>query len=583
MTLLAVPAGAAEGRSAEPPVASQGVLDLRDWDPERDGPVELRGEWRFFWRQLRSPDEGCAGSPADTFASLPSVWTGKTHAGETLPAEGYATYCLRVLLAARSTPLTVLVPRLRTASDLWVNGALVGDGGRVGTSPATSQPRRVDHVAAIAPAEHLDFVLQISNYHFRTGGAHRPVVLGGPVDLEPLAHGTSAALTAFFIGAFVILGLYHLLTQAVRERGGAPGTFGALCLVMAGYVLTRENNLFALLLPWIPWPWEIRLEYTFFGVCVPLAASFIRAIYPSEVPRSLVRACTVCFGLFALAIWTLPSRVTSDRVLLGFQLCFAVLGTWGVSRLALAVLRRRPGANWFVIGGGLWVATGLGDGLIVRFVPTAPRLMPFGFMAVIVAQAVVLAIAQAQSNTRAKELSTRLLSLASEKLALETLAYRDPLTGLENRRRLDEGAEQLRKRQESEASDTGQVSLLYFDVDRFKHFNDTYGHDVGDEILIRIAQILREEFRTYDLSVRLGGDEFAVLLSGVDEQSARAQAARLRKRLEEPLQVGGHSLLVSLSIGIATVDADRVDVAQLLRRADREMYRDKAQRAARSG
>ncbi|MEM9405460.1 MAG: diguanylate cyclase [Acidobacteriota bacterium] len=559
-------------------VAEAGVLDLRDWNPEVDGPVELVGEWRLFWKQLLPAETEC-GLSGGRITELPDVWNGVEIDGETLEAEGYATYCLRVLLSERQAPLSMLVPRLRTSSALWVDGVLVGQVGQVGIDRESSRPRRVDLITAITPSSELDLVLHVSNFHFRTGGPHRPVVLGTPANFEPLADGPAAALAAFFIGAFVALGLYHLLTQPIRARRGAPASFGALCLVMAGYQLTRENNLFAVVFPWIRWNYEIRLEYTFFALCVVFASLFMRSLYPGEVSRAIPRAGSLASGLFILGVWTLPIIQASDWLLLIFQFTFLGLGAWCVSRIVLAVLRRRPGAHWFLIGASLWVLSAFLDGLLLRFVPGLPRLVPFGFMGLILAQTVLLAIAQAQSDQRTKQLSNRLLKLASEKLALETMAYRDPLTGLENRRRLDEGAEKIRQRDDERFAGASSVSLLYLDVDDFKTINDEYGHEVGDEALIRIADLLREEFRSYDLSARLGGDEFAVLL-GAEESEARSQAQRLQERLEQPLAVGAREIQVAVSIGVATVDADRVDLGRLLRRADRDMYRDKRARKA---
>ncbi|REJ85426.1 MAG: diguanylate cyclase [Acidobacteria bacterium] len=586
-------------RDAPPPQARGGVLDARQWSPERDGPLELAGEWRFHWQELLAGDDAArcfaAAEEAD-FAEVPHTWDELEREGAALPAEGFATYCLTVLLAERDEPLMIYVPRLRTASDLWVDGIRVAQSGRVGTSRGSSLPRRIDHVSAIAAAPRIELMLRVSNYHFRSGGPHKAIRIGAPIDLEPLPDGRSAALTAFFVGAFVILGVYHVLMHPLRRRGIGPVAFGGLCLVMALYQLTRENNLFATVFPGVSWQSEIRLEYTMFALSVTLAAVFLRATYPREVSLALVRACALLPGLFVVATWALPLLLVTDQVLLAFQLCFAALGAWGVLSIARAARAGRPGASWFFVGGGLWLLTGLVDGLLLRVVPNAPRLLPFGFMALVVAQAVLLAIVQARSATRTKELSTSLLSLASEKLALEQVAYRDPLTGLDNRRRLDLDVERLREEAEpawgsstpdavapaapAPAASTGTrpVSLLYLDVDDFKEYNDRYGHEVGDQVLIEIARILREESRPYDLSVRLGGDEFALLLVGVDEVGARAQARRLEQRLAEPIDCGGRPLRVSASIGTATVPGDQVDIGEMLRRADASMYRRKGER-----
>lgn len=564
------------------PTAVAGVLDLNGWDPERDPPVELRGEWIFHWQQLRAPHCG----PADGgVLVLPDTWTGNQYGAQILGGDGYATFCLRVEFGeTASRALALRLPRARTASAVWINGALVGRTGSVGADAESSVPVRVDQLVAVAPSGTLDIVLQVSNFHFRTGGPDKPLVLAGSFhQLEPLTSSVESAAAAFFTGGFLILGLYHLLLQTSRERAWASRWFGLLCLVMAGYQLTRANNLFVHLFG-LSWPTEIRLEYSLFAVSVPLASAFLHALFPYEVPRRLVEVATAICVLFVLSVWWLPTSFSSRWTLTGAQLSLLVVGLWAMWHTVRAIRRHRPGARWILVGAALWIFTGLGDGLVARFEPDAPRLLPFGFMGVIIAQAVLLSIAQTQQNRRTQELSSRLLSLASERLSLERAAYVDPLTGLENRRRLDESGAQLMDRFEVDGvigPEADCVTLLYLDLDRFKAINDRFGHEVGDEVLVQVAEVIRAQVRPSDLTVRLGGDEFVILAPGTDEAGARELARRLRGDLAEPMSVGAHRVEVSVSIGIATSALGEFDLTGLLRRADRAMYEDKARRRVR--
>ena len=573
--------------SAQDLVARAGSLDLRSWVAGRDGPVELSGEWRFAWSELVDPTEDCSLRRYPELLELPGLWSDEERDGARLPASGHATFCLTVLLDPQPEPLLLEVGRVRTSGRLWVNGRLAAAMGTVGESIEASRPRRIDRFAVIEPSARVDLVLQVSNYHFRAGGAHRALRLGSVADLEPLPHAVESSLTMLFTGAFVILGIYHLIIFTIRREGQEPLFFGLLCLCMAAYQLTRENNLFAALLPGVDWQVEIRAEYSLFAAAVALAGLYIRKMYPREFSSHFVRLCVGVSVLFVIAVWVLPTRVVSDRILAAYQIVFFSLGLFGVWGLIRALRNRRPGALLFAIGGSMWVLSGLADGLLNRVLPGSPRLLPYGFMALIVAQAVLLAIVQIRATNRAEELSTRLLGLASEKLALEQMAYRDPLTGLENRRRLQLGAQELRAqldsdgielepRARSDETETLPISLLYFDVDDFKEVNDRFGHEVGDAVLVAIADLIRDEFRSFDLSVRLGGDEFAVLLAGVDEEQARAQAARLGKRLEEPLAVSGERLRISVSVGVASTSGRAMDLSDLLRRADQDMYRAKS-------
>src|SRR6185295_12546875 len=104
-------------------------------------------------------------------------------------------------------------------------------------------------------------------------------------------------------------------------------------------------------------------------------------------------------------------------------------------------------------------------------------------------------------------------SQKSEERRLVSLADRDPLTGLYNRRRFEDNFEKILAR----ASRYGHgVALLYFDIDNFKLINDLSGHKVGDEIIQKVSQVLKQSIRATDLPVRQGGDEFAVVMDEVD-------------------------------------------------------------------
>ncbi|MEO0493967.1 MAG: EAL domain-containing protein [Actinomycetota bacterium] len=148
-------------------------------------------------------------------------------------------------------------------------------------------------------------------------------------------------------------------------------------------------------------------------------------------------------------------------------------------------------------------------------------------------------------------------------------ATHDELTGLANRGRLIQEIELLH-------SDGEGVALLMLDLDRFKNINDSLGHDMGDQLLIVIADRLRLAVRPGDMVARLGGDEFAIALPGPTTLTdAEFVADRLLRLIGEPVTLGSQKVYPAASIGIAF--ADEGEVADLFRRADTAMYRAKAQ------
>jgi len=153
-------------------------------------------------------------------------------------------------------------------------------------------------------------------------------------------------------------------------------------------------------------------------------------------------------------------------------------------------------------------------------------------------------------------------------------AVKDPLTSMHNRRYLERHLGEL----VAQNVERGRpVSLLILDVDHFKAVNDTYGHDVGDQVLREVASRITTSLRGIDLSCRFGGEEFVAAFSGVDTERALQIADRLRRKIGEapfPVHTESGPLTVTVSIGAATSHGG--DTAEsLLKRADNALYRAK--------
>jgi diguanylate cyclase (GGDEF)-like protein/PAS domain S-box-containing protein len=156
---------------------------------------------------------------------------------------------------------------------------------------------------------------------------------------------------------------------------------------------------------------------------------------------------------------------------------------------------------------------------------------------------------------------------------LHDLAHHDQLTGLPNRlylqAHLPEAIEEAKK--------AGTVlAVLFLDLDRFKHVNDSRGHETGDKLLKTVAQRVRATMRSADLVVRMGGDEFVVVMQGITgtDQVSEA-AARINQALNAPMVVDGRTLVTTVSIGVALYPHDGADMGELLRHSDTAMYQAK--------
>ena len=172
----------------------------------------------------------------------------------------------------------------------------------------------------------------------------------------------------------------------------------------------------------------------------------------------------------------------------------------------------------------------------------------------------------------------------SQRMAAEQevrrLAFYDALTGLPNRRLLQD---RLQQSMRQSVRDGKHSALLFLDLDNFKAINDSMGHDWGDHMLSQVAMRLSGCVRASDTVARLGGDEFVVVLQGLDGAPERAAAMaevvahKIITALGQPYPLGGRTLYSTPSIGIALFQGAQQPVQELLKRADLAMYQAKAQ------
>ena len=165
------------------------------------------------------------------------------------------------------------------------------------------------------------------------------------------------------------------------------------------------------------------------------------------------------------------------------------------------------------------------------------------------------------------------LAMGNQRLreTFRSQSIRDPLTGLFNRRYLEEALELDLAR----ARRSGRpVSIIMGDADHFKQFNDDFGHDAGDVVLRRIAEVIRANIRKGDLACRYGGEEFVILLHGADAAEAATRAEVIRAEIKAmDVTFRGHALgLATISLGVATFPTHADDGAALITAADKAMY-----------
>lgn len=169
---------------------------------------------------------------------------------------------------------------------------------------------------------------------------------------------------------------------------------------------------------------------------------------------------------------------------------------------------------------------------------------------------------------RERQLSeSKNVELEAAKARIEHVALHDSLTGLPNRRYLDEMLAEG-------GTVDGRTALLHLDLDRFKHINDTLGHAAGDAMLMHASKVIKAEAGATDFVARIGGDEFVVVSHGRDDDELAALADRIIEEMRQPVDYQGHQCRFGVTIGIAANSG--VDAKQVLINADLALYRAKS-------
>ncbi|MEO1331384.1 MAG: EAL domain-containing protein [Pseudomonadota bacterium] len=186
---------------------------------------------------------------------------------------------------------------------------------------------------------------------------------------------------------------------------------------------------------------------------------------------------------------------------------------------------------------------------------------------------VIVAIDVTASKQHQRRLAEYASALEAAKAEAEYEALYDSLTGLANRRHLDDHFAHLA----SEADGAEPIALLHIDLDRFKQINDTLGHAAGDHVLRYVAETLTSRARAQDFTARIGGDEFVIVCQPpTDFETASALAQDIVRQLSAPVSYEGRPCRFGASVGVAVGDSATLDPAELLVNADLALYRAKA-------
>jgi PAS domain S-box-containing protein len=401
------------------PRAVKGVLDLTDWDFKRDGPVDLNGEYEFYWSQHLLPSNFAKEPlPKRTgFVKVPGYWKDQEVAGVKYPANGFATYRLNIILNGKKQSLALRILEISVAYTLYINGKYAASLGIVGEKLETTVPQQLSQVVDFEPdTNRVEIILQVSNFHHRRGGGpDERIELGTEKEIRELNQ-KRLSLELFLFGSIFIIALYHLGFFLFRKKDRSPLYFSIFCFLMAARVLTTGGRYLAEYFPQIGWELLVKVEFLSFYLAVPTFALFMRSLFPKFSKRFL-RIIELLGIAFASVVVFTPARFYTYTVN-PYEVITLLTLVYSLYVVIVSVAHKNIEALIFLIGFLILCITTINDMLHVDQIIQTGYFAPFGFFFFILSQSFLLSYrfstAMATVETQQKELRDTLESYKTE-------------------------------------------------------------------------------------------------------------------------------------------------------------------------
>ncbi len=523
----------------QPPKAIAGVLDLRDWDFEQDGRVNLDGEWAFYWQQLLTP-EHFAKSPApekSAYLSVPSTFRDSKVDGELLPTHGYATYRLKVLLDGQVPRLRFRIREIEGASKFYVNGGILASAGTVAIEPSGMEPQLLKGLYGYLPdSQSIDIIVQVSNFHTLFGGIRHPIVLGVEEALrkDELAFN----LSYFLSGSFLIMGLYHLIFYFTRRSDPSPLYFSFICFNMSLRMLVYDKGeLWISLFPNSPFLMAFRLELITIYIAPALFSLFIYSLFPRFFAKAvLYLIVAICAG-FSLYVIFAPI----DKFWFGvwfFQVLYLPTFAYIGYVLIKSAMDQQEGAKTFILGSLIFFLTLINDGLVGFSIIEAYRISPIGLFLFIFSQAFIVSRRFANSLVRSERLVT----------SYERFVPQEFLNQL--------GKKEIMEVQLGDCVRAEQMSILFSDIRSFTSLSETMtpqqNFDFLNTYLKRMEPAITENNGVIDKYI---GDAVMAIFPIDADDSVCAAIGMQQKLAEFNVWREQHNLIpIQIGIGVNTGD-----------------------------
>ena len=367
---------------------NNGVLDLRNWNWQKDGPVKLTGTWEFYWHKFYSPDFFYDSSYTRHYAFVPSFWNDYIPQETNERGFGYATYRLLILCKPANEQLALKFLTVESAYRLFVNGKEIMNVGNADTTAKGTIADLRPVIINVTPENNkLDIVLQVSNFHNKVGGLWDVAELG-TIEQMGTKMINNISVELFVTGCLFISAIYYLVLFLYFRNRYVLIFLSCVCFIMCvrSFVMGEMSVIYIFK---VSGDFARRLEFISLYLSIPAVSLFSYHLFPKDFSKKalyfIIPVCAIFVALSLFGsyyVFTYPVRYYETIILM--------IAAYGLYVYIRAAIYKRQGSLLFLTGFLIFLITIINDMLYVNLVMETVPLFYVGFLFFVVTLSVLL-------------------------------------------------------------------------------------------------------------------------------------------------------------------------------------------------
>ncbi|HMW06469.1 MAG TPA: adenylate/guanylate cyclase domain-containing protein [Leptospiraceae bacterium] len=400
--------GACSKTSSTIKLAEKGVLDLSNWSCDENGSVRLDGEWEFYWGKYLEPNDFQSASLEKDYITVPHRWNQHKIGNDYLPADGYATYRLTIILPESNKVKAFRLSIQNTAYKLWIENDLIVETGKFGMTKESMIPKYLPRtVEYYTDKRQITIILNVSNFHNRFGGIRTSIEFGSSENIKA-SRERSIALDLFVSGSLFIIGLYYIGIYLLRRKESSALFFAVYALMYSLKSLLEGERFLVHLYPDFPWELDLKISYLVTFSAPAIFGSFLYSLFNAEFQKIVIRI--IQFISFILVLIVLFTNARFYSILaIPHQIYLILVGLYASYIFIKAIKHSRAGAKILFIGFIVYfILAAINDSLYSSGMIQSFYMSGYALFLFVLSQGLVLAIRFSNAFLSVERLTTEL-------------------------------------------------------------------------------------------------------------------------------------------------------------------------------